>query len=68
LLGESSHHCAAPQIHIIQKICDVMSFCSMYKGIGGRNINNLRYADDTTILAERKRDLEKNAKKVKGRK
>ena len=24
--------------------------------IGGRNINNLRYADDTTTLAERKRD------------
>ena len=36
--------------------------------IGGRNINNLRYADDTTILAERKRDLEKNATKVKDRK
>jgi hypothetical protein len=36
--------------------------------IGGRNSNNLRYADDTTILAEGKRDLEKNAKKTKGRK
>ena len=36
--------------------------------IGGRNISNLRYADDTTILAERKRDLEKNATKVKDRK
>ena len=33
--------------------------------IGGRNINNLRYADDTTILAERKRDLEKMLKKLK---
>ena len=31
----------------------------------GRNINNLRYADDTTILAERKRDLEKMLKKLK---
>ena len=25
--------------------------------IGGRNINNLRYADDTTLMAERKEDL-----------
>jgi hypothetical protein len=33
--------------------------------IGGRNINNLRYADDTTILAERKRDLAKILKKLK---
>jgi hypothetical protein len=27
--------------------------------IGGRTINNLRYADDTTILAEEKEDMEK---------
>ena len=33
--------------------------------IGGRNINNLWYADDTTILAERKRDLEKMLQKLK---
>jgi hypothetical protein len=33
--------------------------------IGGRNIKNLQYADDTTILAERKRDLEKMLKKLK---
>ncbi|XP_036360781.1 uncharacterized protein LOC118764296 [Octopus sinensis] len=26
--------------------------------IGGRNINNLRYADDTTLLAESGKDLE----------
>ena len=25
---------------------------------GGRNINNLRYADDTTIMAESKEELE----------
>ena len=33
--------------------------------IGGRNINNLRHADDNTILAERKRDLEKMLQKLK---
>ena len=27
--------------------------------IGGRNINNLRYADDTTLLAEREEELKK---------
>ena len=25
--------------------------------IGGRNINNLRYADDTTLMAESEEDL-----------
>jgi hypothetical protein len=33
--------------------------------VGGRTINNLRYADDTTILAEDKEDLEKILKKLK---
>jgi hypothetical protein len=33
--------------------------------IGGRNINNVRYVDDTTILAEGKRDLEKMLKNLK---
>ena len=26
---------------------------------GGRNINNLRYADDTTLMAEGKKELKK---------
>ena len=26
--------------------------------IGGRNINNLKYADDTTLMAKRKEDKE----------
>jgi hypothetical protein len=33
--------------------------------IGGGTINNLRYADDTTILAEEKEDMEKLLKKLK---
>jgi hypothetical protein len=33
--------------------------------IGGRTINNLRYADDTTILAEEKENTEKLLKKLK---
>jgi hypothetical protein len=33
--------------------------------IGGRTINNLRYADDTTILAEEKEDMKNLLKKLK---
>ena len=33
--------------------------------IGGRNINNLRYADDTVLLAETEKDLQKIVDQVK---
>ena len=33
--------------------------------IGGRNINNLRYADDTTLMAESKEELKGLLIKVK---
>ena len=33
--------------------------------IAGRNINNLRYADDTTLMAERKEELKSLLIKVK---
>ena len=33
--------------------------------IAGRNINNLRYADDTTLMAERKEELKNLLIKVK---
>ena len=32
--------------------------------IAGENINNLRYADDTTLMAESKEPLDKNWKRV----
>ena len=35
------------------------------KKIAGRNINNLRYADDTTLMAEIKEELKSLLKKVK---
>ena len=34
--------------------------------IAGRNINNLRYADNTTIMAEREEELKNLLMKVKG--
>ena len=33
--------------------------------IAGRNINNLKYADDTTLMAESKEELESLLMKVK---
>ena len=37
------------------------------KKFTGRNINNLRYADDTTLMAESEEELESLLMKVKGR-
>ena len=33
--------------------------------IAGRNINNLRYADDTTVMAEREEELKSLLMKMK---
>ena len=33
--------------------------------IAGRNINNLRYADDTTLMAESKEELKSLLRKLK---
>ena len=33
--------------------------------IGGRNINNLRYADDTTLMGENEEELKSLSMKVK---
>ena len=35
--------------------------------IAGRNVNNLRYADDTTLMAESEEELKSLLMKVKGR-
>ena len=34
--------------------------------IAGRNVNNLRYADDTTLMAESEKELKNLLMKVKG--
>ena len=36
--------------------------------VAGRNINNLRYADDTTLMAESKEELKSHLMKVKAEK
>jgi len=35
--------------------------------IAGRNINNLKYADDTTLMAESEEELKSLLMKVKGK-
>ena len=35
--------------------------------IAGRNINNLRYADDTTLMAENEEELKRLLMKIKRR-
>ena len=38
----------------------------MFVFLAGRNIDNLRYADDTTLMAEREEELKSLLMKVKG--
>ena len=38
---------------------------SSYKPEGGRNINNLRYVDDTTLMAESEEELKSLLMRVK---
>ena len=55
----------------IQLICRVQHakcwarWSSSWIEIAGRNINNLRYADDTTLMAEREEELKSLLMKVK---
>ena len=42
-----------------------MQKCQAGIKIAGRNINNLRYADDTTLLTESKEELKSLLMKVK---
>ena len=43
--------------------CELVSYCSF--DLHGRNINNLRYADDTTLMAESEEELKSLLMKVK---
>ena len=60
--------------HLVMSMCRVFS-CVVERGcllwpqagikIAGRNINNLRYADDTTLMAENEEELKSLLMKVK---
>ena len=56
---------------LIELICRVYNFYDELDGaqavikIAGRNINNLRYADDTTLMAESEEELKSFLMKVK---
>ena len=44
---------------------DILSEAQAGIKIAGRNINNLRYADDTTLMAESEEELQSLLMKVK---
>ena len=45
--------------------CEMLGWMNNKNKIAGRNINNLRYADDTTLLAEMKEELKSLLMKVR---
>ena len=47
--------------------CDKTFAVGKYSQDCGRNINNLRYADDTTLMAESEEKLKSLLMKVKGK-
>ena len=46
-------------------LCDMLGWMKHKIRISGRNISNLRYADDTTLMAESKEELKSLLMKVK---
>ena len=50
---------------VIQYFCRLYSVITSWNQDCGRNINNLRYADDTTLMAECEEELKNHLMKVK---
>ena len=46
-------------------LCDMLCWMKHKIRISGRNISNLRYADDTTLMAESKEELKSLLMKVR---
>ena len=67
--GESEHLCFFPkfQLFTIEYYigCGFVVNGFLYIKFTGRNINNLRYADDTTLMAESEGELKSLSMKVK---
>ena len=62
-------YCRPAYLTYIQSIsCEMLGWMKhkLEIKIGGRNINNLRYTDDTTLMAESEEELKSLLKKVKG--
>ena len=63
LPGSSVH--GILQARILEWVAISFSKGSSRPGIAGRNINNLRYVDDTTLIAETEEELKNLLMKVK---
>ena len=61
------YFCPAYLTYMQSTSCEMPGWMKHKLGIkiAGRNINNLRYADDTTLMAERKEELKSLLMKVK---
>ena len=56
--------CACACVSVCVCVCEMDEAQAGFK-IAGRNINNLRYADDTTLMAESEEELKSLWMKVK---
>ena len=70
LFGEKKYTCEKDTNHIRQSIWCPQNDAGLEETqagikIAGRNINNLRYADDTTLMAESEEELKSLLMKVK---
>ena len=58
-------HCRPAYLTYAEYIIDGLDEAQAGIKIAGRNINNLRYADDTTLMAESKEELKSLLMRVK---
>ena len=57
--------CVNHRLVLAKSICQWLEEAQAGTKIAGRNINNLRYADNTTLMAESEEELKSLLKKVK---
>ena len=62
-LGCESKYCTEQSLTVNKDF--IQGYCNWGIKIAGRNINNLRYADNTTVMAESKEELKSFLMKVK---
>ena len=65
LFSVKSQHESAMGIHIFYKAIILQLKNKFKKMIGGRNISNLRYVDDTTLMAESEEEVKSLLIRVK---
>ena len=62
-LGCESKYCTEQSLTVNKDF--IQGYCNWGIKIAGRNINNFRYADDTTLMAESEEEIKSPLMKVK---